>query len=346
MGSTGPSEPPPTSPSAAESADARAVRKAEKRERKQRARKLQARLVFGALALVRWTPRWLWNGALAPLAALFVPRLLRQRADEQLRLAFGERFDARARRGIVRRMLRHHARTLREVALYRRADAAFVGRMIEAEPEFAPRVRELLAKGRGLVVVTPHYGNFELMPAWFKHFLGAHGGVVGKRNVNPWFDAEMVAMRARHGVETIYQDESPRKLLRILSSGGIVGILPDQDIVRLPGIFVDFFGRPAWTTTGPAHLSMLADAPLVPAYLEWNGARYRLRLAEPLFPDRSAPRDAEIERLTKGWTRSFEAAIAAQPDHWIWFHARWRTTRERAEKRRSEGRVRHTRTSS
>ncbi|MBK9385016.1 MAG: lysophospholipid acyltransferase family protein [Planctomycetes bacterium] len=346
MGSTGQLEPPREEPRAAESAEARAQRKAEKRAKKQRARKLQAQLVFGALALVRWTPGWLWNGVLARVATRFVPRLLRRRADEQLRLAFGERFDARARRGIVRQMLLHHARTLREVALYRRGDARFVGRMIEAEADFAPRLRELLARGKGLIVVTPHFGDFELMPAWFKHFLGAHGGVVGKRNVNPWFDAEMVAMRARHGVETIYQDESPRKLLRILSSGGVVGILPDQDIVRLPGIFVDFFGRPAWTATGPAHLSMLAEAPLVPAYLEWNGARYRLRLGEPLFPDRSAPRDEEIQRLTTGWTRSFEAAIAARPDHWIWFHARWRTTPERAEKRRSEGRVRHTRASS
>jgi KDO2-lipid IV(A) lauroyltransferase len=328
---------------AAEDPAARAQQKAERRARKQRARRLQARLVLGGLGLLRWTPSWLWDGVLARLAARCVPRTLRRRAEEHLLLAFAERFSTRERRAIVRAMLRHQARALREVAHYRRADAAYVGRMVEPETGFAERVRELLARGRGLIVVTPHYGNFELIPAWFKHFLGAHGGVVGKRHVNPWFDAEMVAMRARHGIETIYQDESPRKLLRLLDSGGVIGILPDQDIVRLPGIFVDFFGRPAWTATGPAHLGLLAGSPLLPVFLEWRGERYELRSGEPIVPERGGSREDEIRRITTAWTRAFEAAIAEHPDHWTWFHQRWRTTPERAEKRRSDGRVRHAR---
>lgn len=328
---------------AAEDPAARAERKAARRQQKLRARHMHARLVMGALAIVRFTPRFLWNGVCAPLAARCAPGFLRRRAEAQLAMAFPDRYDAKQRRQIVRTMWKHQARAIRELTQYRRGDAKFVGRMVRPAPQFEERMRELQALGRGLVVVTPHFGNFELMPAWFKHFLGAHGAVVGKRNVNPWFDAEMVGMRARHGVETIYQDESPRKLLRILGTGGIVGILPDQDIVRLPGIFVDFFARPAWTTTGPAHLSMLAAAPLVPAFLTWQGDHYLLDIDTPIHPDRDAPRDEEIRRMTNAWTQVFERRISAHPEHWIWYHERWRTTPERAEKRRAEGRVRHTR---
>jgi KDO2-lipid IV(A) lauroyltransferase len=323
----------------------RMQRKIERRSKKLRTRRLQARLVFAGLALARVAPGWLWNGIIAKLAVICAPRFLRRTADEQLSQAFGTCLDATARRRIVRSMLLHHARSVREFAQLRRADAAYVRRMVVPEVGFGDRVRALLQGGNGLVMVTPHFGNYELIPAWMTQSLGVRLAAVGKHIVNPWIDAELVAMRWRHGVETIYQDESARKLLRLLASGGIVGILPDPDIVKLPGIFVDFFGRAAWTTPGPAHLSLHSGAPLVAVFLRWEGDRYRLSLGEPVFPDRSAPRDAEIRRITMAWSAAFERAISASPDHWVWFHRRWRTTPERIEKRRRQGRIRPVRVS-
>jgi KDO2-lipid IV(A) lauroyltransferase len=177
------------------------------------------------------------------------------------------------------------------------------------------------------------------MPTWFSRVLGARVRVIAKRILNPGVDAALVGMRARFGVETIYQEESPRKLLRFLAEGGMVGILPDADLIRMQGIFVRFLGREAWTTTGPANLSIVSGAPIVPAFLRWNGRAYRLSLDEPIFPDRAAPRDEEVRRITEAWSQSFERAIRAQPDHWVWIHERWKTDEARLQQRREKKRL-------
>ncbi|MBK9386786.1 MAG: lysophospholipid acyltransferase family protein [Planctomycetes bacterium] len=302
-------------------------------------RGIHARLVFLGLALARISPRWLWCGPIARLLARCAPPQLRRTASEQLEQVFGTELDGPARRGIQRAMFSHQARVLREIAKLRCADASYVERMVAPEPEFVKRIEALRQHGKGVIVVTPHFGNYELMPAWFSRVLGARVSVIAKRILNPWIDAALVDMRSRFDVATIYQEESPRKLLRFLSEGGLLGILPDADLIRMQGIFVRFLGREAWTTTGPANVSIVSGAPIVPAFLTWNGSAYRLSLGEPIFPDRQAPREEEIRRITEAWSQSFENAIRATPDHWVWIHARWKTTEERLRQRREKQRL-------
>jgi KDO2-lipid IV(A) lauroyltransferase len=314
-------------------------KRAKRASLRRRLRWVHARLVFTGLALARTLPRGIWCGPVARLLARCAPARLRRTADEQLEQVFGAQLDAPARSAVVRAMFLHHARVLREIAELRRADASYVARMVAPEGGFADRIETLRRLGKGVIVVTPHFGNYELMPAWFSRVLGARVSVIAKRILNPWVDTALVEMRARFGVETIYQEESPRKLLRFLSEGGMIGILPDADLIRMQGIFVRFFGREAWTTTGPANLSFVSGAPIAPAFLTWNGSAYRLSLGEPIFPDRSAPRDSEVRRITEAWSQSFERAIAATPDHWVWIHARWKTTEERLRQRREKKRL-------
>jgi KDO2-lipid IV(A) lauroyltransferase len=310
-----------------------------RRAKKLRLRRLQAQLVFAGLALSRWSPRWLWARLCAPILACCAPPRLRRIARVQLEQAFGARYGSRERKQLVTAMFRRHACVLREIAQLRRADDAYLLRMVVPEEGLVERLRALQARGQGLIMVTPHYGNYELMPAWLMRCSGQRVGVIAKRIANPWIDAALIEMRTRYGVTTIYQEESPRKLLRLLREGGLVGILPDADLIKLQGIFVRFFGREAWTTTGAASLSVVSGAPIVPAYLTWTGEAYRMTLGDPIYPDRSAPREAEVRRITEAWTAAFEGAIAAAPDHWAWLHERWRTTPERLERRRAQGRL-------
>jgi Kdo2-lipid IVA lauroyltransferase/acyltransferase len=132
-------------------------------------------------------------------------------------------------------------------------------------------------------------------------------------------------MRRRFGMEIVYQDESPRKLLRALRDGKIVALLADQDVPRLDGVFVPFFGRPAYTPTGPAALAVASGAELVLAHtLRVGRDRHRLVVTEPIAFDRS-DRDRAILEGTRAWCAMLERVIREHPEQWVWMHRRWRT---------------------
>ncbi len=194
-------------------------------------------------------------------------------------------------------------------------------------------LEEALARGRGVIVVTAHFGLFELMPVFVIREV-ASGKVVGRRPSDRGFEEIVVERRLRMGVPTIPQQQ-PREILRVLRRGRIVGILPDQDVDKLPGIFVPFFGRPAYTPTGPATVSVATGAPLVPAFMLRVGpGRHRLYVY-PEIPDPGGTKEERVRALTLGWTRVFEEVIAARPDHWAWMHERWATTPESLAERRA-----------
>ncbi|MCB9882056.1 MAG: lysophospholipid acyltransferase family protein [Planctomycetes bacterium] len=305
---------------------------------KRQKRRLQYVIAHALALLLRLCPDWLWNGIGRLIIPGLVPARIHGVATRQLEDVLGDRYDETERRAILVRMFRNIWRTMHEMARYRRGKRAFLERMVHAPEGTLERLRQWHAESGGLIMMSPHFGNFELMPSWCVMH-GMQGCVVAKRLPNPDVNQMLVDSRARNGVETVYQDENPRKLLRRLLDGQSVGLVPDLDIKRLPGIFVSFFGRDAYTITGPAHLSLLSGKPIVPAFLVWQGGHYEFHLEEPIHPDRDAPRDEEIRRLTRAWSRVFETKIAAYPDHWYWFHERWKTTPEKLEIRREGQRV-------
>jgi KDO2-lipid IV(A) lauroyltransferase len=132
-------------------------------------------------------------------------------------------------------------------------------------------------------------------------------------------------MRRRFGMEVIYQDESPRKLLRALRDGRILAVLADQDVRRLDGVFVPFLGRPAFTPSAPVSLALAARAPLVLGYaLRVGRGRHRVVVSDPIELDRADKKKAVVEG-TRAWSALVEAAIRENPEQWVWMHRRWRT---------------------
>ena len=178
--------------------------------------------------------------------------------------------------------------------------------------------------GRGAVVVTGHFGNWELF--------GMFGGMglapmkyLLPRQTNPGSDDYLNEVRRRAGVEPIVIGYGMRAALRALRGGAFIGMLPDQD-ARRAGIHVPFFGRPASTHTGPARLAIAANAPIGVGVMERSGrGRFRARVLRVLTPDPSAEEEAEVRRLTVEMTKALEEAIRGRPDHWYWLHRRWKT---------------------
>jgi KDO2-lipid IV(A) lauroyltransferase len=256
----------------------------------------------------------------------------RRRALRNLDSAFGDTISARRRLEIAARAFRGmFACGMEWVVMSSLGPERAVEAVVDVEGW--RHVTDALAGGRGAVFTTAHFGLFELLPVCFVH-RGAGGKVVGRRPSSVGLEALIAENRKRMGMESLPQARA-REILRVLKRGEIVGTLPDQDVDKLPGIFVPFFGRPAYTPTGPATLAAATGAPLLTAFAHRLGpGRHRIVIHPPL-PDFEGDREERVRALTEGYTLAIQEEIAAAPEQWAWIHERWATTPERLARRRA-----------
>lgn len=179
-------------------------------------------------------------------------------------------------------------------------------------------------EGKGGVMVTAHFGNWELLGAAFGALTGSVKYILPEQT-NRGADEYLNDVRRRLGIEPLTIGYGMRSGLRALRQGSFLGMLPDQD-ARGAGIHVPFFGRPASTHTGPARLAARTGSPIGVALIERVGpGRFRARLRRVLTPAPGAREEEEILRLTRELTAEIEAGIRERPDHWYWIHRRWKT---------------------
>lgn len=182
-----------------------------------------------------------------------------------------------------------------------------------------------MAAGRGALLVTAHIGNWELHGV-------AHGLLFGPIHVvarpldNPRLDRRLCALRTMAGNTVLYKQRALARILRALREGGAVAILIDQNVQAGDGIFVDFFGRPAATTTVAAALAVKTGCALVPCRTELRpDGRYRIAYEPAVEWSPSGDRQADIACLTQRLTRTIEDWVRETPAQWLWMHRRWKT---------------------
>lgn len=183
------------------------------------------------------------------------------------------------------------------------------------------------APGRGVVFVTAHLGNWELIPPSFFYFSGVAAGVMMRTSRNPLANAMILRTRASHGNPVFTEASPPMAYFKMLRKGGVLGLLADQDTKRLKGTFIDFFGRPAMTPVGPAFLARKAGAAFLPGFVVRDGAdpaRHELRLLPPLFPDPALDEETDIQRMLQYYSSALEQEVRAHPGQWVWMHERWK----------------------
>ena len=184
-----------------------------------------------------------------------------------------------------------------------------------------------LAAGGGqkpLLFVTAHIGNWELMGAYFAS-KGIKISVLAKPIHNPYIDKFLNRIRMDKGLSVISTREMPlRPVLKALKEGRCVAFVADQD-ARKSGIFVDFFGKPASTFTGPALFSLRAGLPLLPAFAIRTGLfTHKVVILPPLYPSEMG-RDHSIFQIMEQYNRILEGMIREYPGQYFWFHRRWKT---------------------
>ena len=179
-----------------------------------------------------------------------------------------------------------------------------------------------LAMGRGVLLMTGHFGNFELLGAW----LGRSYPVdfVVKPLSNPYSERWLAARRSACGVGSLSTHGSLKRVFLALRAGHCVAILADQD-ARRAGVFVPFMGRPASTPVGPARLALATGAPIIMGFqVRLPDGRHVLELEPPYLA--GADDDGAVERVTAWHTSRLEYWVRRVPHQWFWLHRRWKTT--------------------
>jgi KDO2-lipid IV(A) lauroyltransferase len=262
-------------------------------------------------------------GRLVSRTALRLLPRERRRMARHLEIAFPE-LAAVDRRRIARGCAEHLGSMLAEVAWLMRADAGAVSRLVEIEG--LEHLMEPIRRGRGVVLGTGHAGNWELLNA----ALCAHGVpmTIAVRELDAArLDGLTTTLRGRFGTEVIPRGASAgRRLLEGLKQGRCVGLLIDQDIPSIPGVFVPFFGRPAWTPSGAAMIALRTGSPLVPGFIHRRPDGTHLgRIGPPLAVRCDGALDERVGELTAAVTAAVEWQVRAWPEQWVWMHRRWRT---------------------
>jgi KDO2-lipid IV(A) lauroyltransferase len=260
-------------------------------------------------------------GALAGLITLPLARRDWTRTLAHLAAAFPER-DARWHRALARRSAAHLGTLLGEVAwLWSARPQAILDRT-----EFVglEHLKGNLRPDRGAILVTGHCGNWE----WLNLGLGASGvgmTVAAREVYDPRLDEIARRLRGRFGGETALRGKGAgNKLIQALRHGRVDGLLIDQDI-DAPGVFVEFFGRPAWTPTGAALLALRSRCPVVPGFASrLADGRMQLAFSPPVEPTPELDFDTEVSRLTAVLTAHIERQVRAHPEQWVWMHRRWK----------------------
>jgi KDO2-lipid IV(A) lauroyltransferase len=194
---------------------------------------------------------------------------------------------------------------------------------------------EVYSRGRGVVFVSGHFGNWELSALVGGHFTGYPMTIIVQNQRNRLVNEVINRYRCIWGNSVVPMESSVREILKKLSEGQAVGILADQS-APMEGIYVDFFGRPAATHDGPAIFSLRTGAPLVIGFLvRQTSGRYELTYEEVPTSDLSDYSERNVIELTRRHVALLEKYVRQYPDQWLWMHRRWKHS-DKAPKGKSE----------
>jgi len=266
------------------------------------------------LAAVRRT------GEVFGLLFYHLDRVHRRIAVANLQVAFPKRSEEQCR-SIARSMFQHFGRLLLELLKYSSLSAEAQLSLVEWEGE--ERVRLALAQGKGILFCTGHFGFWEQQA--LAHALKFEPMAVMARPLdNPKLHDLLERIRTSNGNAVVYRRGAVRKALRLLSEGKAVGVLIDQHMTSPDAIYVDFFGRPASTTSTLAALALRTGAPVIPLFaFPLPGGRYRMIYEHPVEPPPSDAPEA-VREFTQRCTDVLEMHVRRHPELWLWMHRRWR----------------------
>lgn len=184
------------------------------------------------------------------------------------------------------------------------------------------------ARGKGMVMLAGHFGNWELIALAMAHMTGYPFTIIVQTQSNGFVDRMINRHRCLFGNTVVPMGIAVREILRTLQRGGVVAIAPDQS-GPVEGVFVEFFGRVVATHQGPAVFALKTGAPMQMGFIVRKpDMTYEVTLEEIPHDDLKGVTQENITELTRRHTALLESYIRKYPDHWLWMHRRWKHTPE------------------
>ena len=284
-------------------------------------------LVLGGIAFLRLLPRTVALALMRGLGRLgfALAGAPRRRTIGHLTMVYGKEKSAAEIRRLARRVFVHFATAATDFVRMPVIIGKGINRLVTASG--TEHLDRAFATGEGLLMITCHFGNWEILGAWLAQN-GYRMSVVGTTLFDPRLDRILVETRNSAGYTNIARGKGTRDILRTLKKGEAVGMLIDQD-TKAEGVFVDFFGQAAYTPSGPAVLARRLGLPIIPifAYLQPDFT-YRVECLPPLDLVRSDNEEEDIRRNTQKCSDAYETMIRRYPEQWVWMHKRWKTRPE------------------
>ena len=257
--------------------------------------------------------------------AYFIAAKHRNKALENLRLAYGNEKSEGEIRQIARGVFRNLGENFFEILCITKFTPQNIDKYIKVDG--FERLERALSQRRGFIVLTGHFGNWELLAGYFG-LRGYPVTVLARRLRFEKFDKFINALRKKLNVKVIMRDESAKVILRMLKEGNPIAMLVDQDIDSIDGVFVDFFGHPAYTPIAPVALALATAVPIIPMFIMRERSGHRIFVEEPLELEITGNKEMDIKANTEKWSKIVESYIRKDPSQWVWMHDRWSTKSE------------------
>lgn len=180
---------------------------------------------------------------------------------------------------------------------------------------------------KGVIFVTGHCGNWELLALAFSHTSNEPIAVVARRQNNPYLNTMVESMRLHYNNRIIYKQGALKTMLGVLKGDGIIGILADQAVFPEDGALIDVLGRKAWASKAPVIIGRKTGAVLVPAFIHREGTTNVITLY-PEYELGSDTSEQGVKRDVQSLSRYVENFTVAHPADWYWVHRRWKRAGE------------------
>jgi len=262
-------------------------------------------------------------GELAGLAFFYFSGTRRKIAEDNLRktVISDKTFSERDISKILKENFKNYGRSLAEVIkIYSGSGKKIVEsvRIEGIENYFAAK-----EKGKGVVFLTGHCGNWELL-ALVVSLKVSPIAVVARPLDNNYLNKIVEGVRRKFGNSVIYKRGALKPIMQTLKKNGFVGILMDQAVVRSEGFVIDFLGRGAWTTKMPALIIRKTGAAALPVFIYRNGDGHTITIYPEVKLSEIEDRERALVEDTKTFTKYIENYIREHPAEWLWIHRRWK----------------------
>lgn len=185
-----------------------------------------------------------------------------------------------------------------------------------------------LKNGEKIILITAHYGNWELIPLSIGAFFAPLTGV-GRPLESKVMDQILRKNREQFNIEMLNKKGAMKGMINALKNGRILGLLVDQNTRNKDGILINFFGKLARHTPSASLLARRFNAKIIPVFITTDDyEKYKITFYEPLNCPKTKNSEEDIKKCTQAQADITEKVIREKPDEWFWFHKRWKNQYE------------------